>query len=196
MLDDPDDMAILEGVLSLGVAFHRNVIAEGVETIEHGMLLLQMGCELAQGYGIARPMPAHELPGWTVSWRPDSAWVGLSSVSRDDLPVLFAGVEHRAWILAIKSFLMGAREAPPQLDHHQCRFGTWLESEGRLRYVAQPAFQTIELLHRQVHELAAELLELHSQGQADEALARLDDFYQLREDLLEQLKTLAQGNRS
>jgi EAL domain-containing protein (putative c-di-GMP-specific phosphodiesterase class I) len=34
------------------------VIAEGVETVEHGEMLLQLGCELAQGYGIARPMPA------------------------------------------------------------------------------------------------------------------------------------------
>jgi len=36
MLDDPDDLAILEGVISLAAAFKRQVIAEGVETIEHG----------------------------------------------------------------------------------------------------------------------------------------------------------------
>ena len=36
MLDDPDDLAILEGVLGLATAFHRQVIAEGVETVEHG----------------------------------------------------------------------------------------------------------------------------------------------------------------
>jgi EAL domain-containing protein (putative c-di-GMP-specific phosphodiesterase class I) len=65
MLDDPDDLAILEGVLGLAIAFRRQVIAEGVETVEHGKMLLQLGCELAQGYGIARPMPADELPGWS-----------------------------------------------------------------------------------------------------------------------------------
>jgi EAL domain-containing protein (putative c-di-GMP-specific phosphodiesterase class I) len=51
------------------------VIAEGVETVAHGTLLLQLGCELAQGYGIARPMPAAALPGWAAAWRPDPAWV-------------------------------------------------------------------------------------------------------------------------
>jgi len=56
MLDDPDDLAILEGVIGLAAAFRRQVIAEGVETIEHGEVLLQLGCDLAQGYGIARPM--------------------------------------------------------------------------------------------------------------------------------------------
>jgi len=76
MLDDPDDLSILKGVIGLAHAFHREVIAEGVETVAHGTLLLQLGCELAQGYGIARPMPASDLPAWVQSWRPDPAWAG------------------------------------------------------------------------------------------------------------------------
>jgi EAL domain-containing protein (putative c-di-GMP-specific phosphodiesterase class I) len=36
MLTDPDDLAIVEGVLSLATAFYRQAIAEGVETVEHG----------------------------------------------------------------------------------------------------------------------------------------------------------------
>ena len=76
MLYDPDDMAILKGVLSLSDAFHRDVVAEGVETVEQGAMLLQLGCDLAQGYCIARPMPAHELPAWLGSWRPDPSWTG------------------------------------------------------------------------------------------------------------------------
>ncbi|WP_076539526.1 EAL domain-containing protein [Shewanella sp. UCD-KL21] len=74
MLIDIDDRAIVMGVISLSRAFHRQVIAEGVETIEHGTQLLSMGCMLAQGYGIARPMPAEQLPIWAESWKPDSAW--------------------------------------------------------------------------------------------------------------------------
>ncbi len=74
MLYDPDDLAILKGVLSLSDAFHREVVAEGVETVEQGVMLLQMGCNLAQGYCIARPMPAHELPDWLLAWRPDPSW--------------------------------------------------------------------------------------------------------------------------
>ena len=74
MLDDPDDLAILEGVIGLARAFRRQVIAEGVETVAHGDMLLRLGCELAQGYGIARPMPARDLPAWVAQWRPDPAW--------------------------------------------------------------------------------------------------------------------------
>ena len=75
MLDDPDDLAILQSVIGLAKAFQRQVIAEGVETVAHGTKLLQLGCELAQGYGIARPMPASEMPGWAVAWRPEPEWV-------------------------------------------------------------------------------------------------------------------------
>ncbi len=75
MLNDSDDLAIIEAVVGLGRTFRRQVIAEGVETVEHGTQLLQLGCELAQGYGIARPMPADQLPKWAITWRPDPAWV-------------------------------------------------------------------------------------------------------------------------
>jgi len=73
-LDDPDDLAILEGVISLASAFRRQVIAEGVEAVAHGTLLLQLGCELAQGYGIARPMPAQALLAWTAAWHTEPSW--------------------------------------------------------------------------------------------------------------------------
>ena len=74
MLIDTDDLAIVEGVIALAKSFKRDVIAEGVETTEHGTALLQLGCELAQGYGIARPMPADDIPAWVGEWKPDNAW--------------------------------------------------------------------------------------------------------------------------
>ncbi|MDP2441054.1 EAL domain-containing protein [Rhodoferax sp.] len=79
MLDDPDDLAILQGIIGLAAAFKREVIAEGVETVAHGTALLQLGCELAQGYGIARPMPPDRLPGWAATWQPDAAWGAVSN---------------------------------------------------------------------------------------------------------------------
>ena len=75
MLTDPDDLAIVMGVVSLAKAFQLEVIAEGVETVEHGTELLQLGCKLAQGYGISRPMPSSDIPVWLVTWQPDSAWL-------------------------------------------------------------------------------------------------------------------------
>jgi diguanylate cyclase (GGDEF)-like protein/PAS domain S-box-containing protein len=77
MLDDPDDLSILQGILGLAVAFHREAIAEGVETVAHGAALLRLGCDLAQGYGIARPMPAANFPAWVSVWQIDPSWRNL-----------------------------------------------------------------------------------------------------------------------
>ena len=74
MLEDQDDLAIVQGVIGLATAFRRQVIAEGVETVAHGTRLLSLGCVQAQGYGIARPMPAGDLAGWVADWKPDAAW--------------------------------------------------------------------------------------------------------------------------
>jgi len=74
MLSDADDFAIVEGVIALSKSFKRDVIAEGVETIEHSTALLQMGCHLAQGYGIAKPMPANDIPTWIGDWKAPISW--------------------------------------------------------------------------------------------------------------------------
>ena len=71
-----DDLAIGKGVIGLAAAFRREVIAEGVETHDHGTLLLKLGCAMAQGYAIARPMPAHALPAWVQGWQAHPVWVG------------------------------------------------------------------------------------------------------------------------
>ncbi|UOA08213.1 EAL domain-containing protein [Methylobacter sp. S3L5C] len=81
IIKDPNDQAIVKGLLGLAPAFDLKVIAVGVETIEHGTLLRQLGCDLAQGYGIALPMPANELPDWCLSWKPDPVWANIPSIN-------------------------------------------------------------------------------------------------------------------
>lgn len=55
--------------LTLGEQFGMEVVAEGVEDRDDWNLIQQTGCDLAQGYFIARPMRAEELPGWIQSWQ-------------------------------------------------------------------------------------------------------------------------------
>jgi EAL domain-containing protein (putative c-di-GMP-specific phosphodiesterase class I) len=81
IINDANDQAIVKGLLGLAPAFDLKVIAVGVETIEHGTLLRQLGCDLAQGYGIALPMPANELPGWCTTWKPDPVWANMPSAN-------------------------------------------------------------------------------------------------------------------
>ena len=69
MLEDNGDMAIVQGIIALAKAFGRHTVAEGIETEEHFQTLLKLGCEVGQGYVIARPMPACEIIDWKSKYR-------------------------------------------------------------------------------------------------------------------------------
>jgi hypothetical protein len=190
MLDNPESIAIVEGILSLSYAFHREVIAEGVESLDHGLMLLRLGCELAQGYAIARAMPAHELPDWATAWRNPSAWQGVSPFNRDDFAIIHSAVEHRGWIAAIMRHLQDEAAAPPVLDSHNCLFGKWLQSEARARHNNPQGILAIEALHEQIHLIGENLLDLKFQGRNEEMRAQMDELLRLSPILLSQLWAL------
>ena len=74
MMNDAGDRAIVQGVVGLAASFGYNVIAEGVETEAQGQMLLHMGCPLAQGYCVARPMPLAAFIDWAAQWQAPAAW--------------------------------------------------------------------------------------------------------------------------
>ena len=61
MLKDRDDHSMVNASIQLAKVFGYKVIAEGVESREHLPVLLELGCDEAQGYGIAKPMPPEEI---------------------------------------------------------------------------------------------------------------------------------------
>ncbi|WP_196800041.1 EAL domain-containing protein [Thioalkalivibrio sp. ALJT] len=181
ILEDPEDLAILDGILSLAEAFGRRLIAEGVETIELGDMLLLIGCELAQGYGIARPMPAEQVPEWIATWRPPRHWARMSRIGRETIPLMRAGVSHRAWVGLLEDYLRGQARRVPSIEADRQGFERGLERAGE---TLQGAGSALLRRQREVHELAEELLELHAQGCREQALARVSELHALRDRLL------------
>lgn len=196
MLTNPDDLAIVEGVIGLTKAFERKVIAEGVETPEHGMVLLQLGCDLAQGYGIARPMPAGDFPAWTTDFKAHDLWNAVSSFSwsRDDLPLLLAELDHKQWMVDFRRYLDAAKVGQsipvPELKPHRCRFGKWFHSKAKQRYQDLPAFQNLDHLHNQVHATGERLSALVNQGQLVEACRMWGELEKASESLVQSLEQL------
>jgi diguanylate cyclase (GGDEF)-like protein/PAS domain S-box-containing protein len=94
MSHDPDDLAIVKGVVGLAHAFGRQVIAEGIELLQDGESLLRLGCELGQGYFIARPMPAQALPDWARNWQTPERWRKQIYVPRDSIVLLSTMVQR------------------------------------------------------------------------------------------------------
>jgi diguanylate cyclase (GGDEF)-like protein/PAS domain S-box-containing protein len=74
ILHDRDDLALTTAIIGLARAFGRQVIAEGLDSIEQGELLLRLGCDVAQGHCIARPMPPEEVTGWVQGYVAPLQW--------------------------------------------------------------------------------------------------------------------------
>ncbi|MBI5333415.1 MAG: EAL domain-containing protein [Burkholderiales bacterium] len=67
MLDDPSDMHIVRAVIGLARAFNVHTVAEGVETEAHALRLADLGCDLLQGFHVARGLPAAEFDAWAAA---------------------------------------------------------------------------------------------------------------------------------
>jgi diguanylate cyclase (GGDEF)-like protein len=63
-------LAIVAAVVELGHRLGRTVVAEGVEDEATWQVLQQLGCDVAQGYWLSRPLPADGLQEWLAQWRP------------------------------------------------------------------------------------------------------------------------------
>jgi EAL domain-containing protein (putative c-di-GMP-specific phosphodiesterase class I) len=59
---------ILEGSIEMARRLGMQSVAEGVETQDDWRLLQEVGCHLAQGYFIARPMPPEQVVEWLAAW--------------------------------------------------------------------------------------------------------------------------------
>ena len=64
MVENADDAAIVRTTVALGHNLRLEVVAEGVETSEALVMLREMGCDLAQGYWLSRPLPGPEALEW------------------------------------------------------------------------------------------------------------------------------------
>ena len=192
MLWDSEDLAIVEGVIGLAAAFRRTVIAEGVETAEHGELLLRLGCDLAQGYGIARPMPADAIPGWASTWKPEPTWGARRNLcaTRDDLPLMYAEVELRHWVKCVESCFVNATGVQTAADLCEYRFGNWYQADGQSQYGRLTAFGAIGPLQEALLALGKELTTLWADGHAEHARNRQPELHTLRHELTQHLHAL------
>ncbi len=195
MLTEPQDQDIVEGVLRLADALNRPVVAEGVENIELGFMLLQLGCQYAQGYGIAKPMPAEEVPGWSEQWLSDGQWRLLPRYAEElagnyDLNV--AIYTHQRWMAAIEAHLRSGLDGEcPELDGGKCCFAEWYAGIGAARYGAKPQYAFVHARHLAVHDIAAKLLDQAREETPEAALRNWEDLQHMGDELVGLMRKLA-----
>ena len=180
MLDDPSDYAIIDSVIGLSDSFDREVIAEGVETTQHGLMLLAMGCNNAQGYGIARPMPELEIPDWLDNYTPNHEWLDYANKSRSDkenklkLFRLTVAQWQKTFENNVQASLDSNRQWPI-LIRTKCHCGVWIKRARQEKLFEENSLKKLEKAHNTMHDIADDLFEQYKEGNIKKARDGLND---------------------
>lgn len=178
MLDDPSDYAIIDGVIGLADAFDRQIIAEGVETEAHGLMLLIMGCEQAQGYGISRPIPADNFSAWLNNYTPNAQWIAYGSTVRSlkDTKLLLLKLSLNKWIHQFETSILSDTSSEihwPIMAQNNCHCGIWIKRSRQEKLLNTQWLNNFTLIHDTMHRKANELREIYLAGEIKKAQREL-----------------------
>ncbi len=174
MLDDPNDYTIVDGVLGLADAFGRDVIAEGVETTTPGLMLLIMGCKQAQGYGIAKPMPADQFPDWLAHYTPNQQWLacGNKDMTKKQKKIKLFRLISEHWK---NTFILKTQSQPadnqhwPIMSEQHDPCGQWIKRAYKEGLFDQEDIQHLEYAHKNVHIIAHAIQRKYQEGDMNTA---------------------------
>src|SRR5690606_33933614 len=71
ILDQPAQRQLVASIVDIGKSMDIAIVAEGVETLQHAVILRDLGCDILQGYAFARPMSSDALEAFLrqEAWR-------------------------------------------------------------------------------------------------------------------------------
>jgi diguanylate cyclase (GGDEF)-like protein/PAS domain S-box-containing protein len=181
MLDDPNDYAIIDGVIGLANSFNREVIAEGVETLEQGLMLLIMGCVKAQGFRIARPMPATNIVNWLNHYRPNHEWIACGNKQRTykENKIKLFELAANQWLEIFENNINSSPDSIkywPIMSQQECLCGYWIERAIQEQLFAENWLEKLTKAHATMHYVADEILNQYQQGKIDSARNGLINF--------------------
>jgi hypothetical protein len=164
ILDEANDYSIVDGVISLSESFDRSVIAEGVESTEHGLMLMLMDCDFAQGYGIAKPMPAKAFIKWYFDYEPNLIWLELAQQNANNqqkqVKQLYIATRH--WLEGLESFLQntGTQQnlnQQPTIDLDKALYQLWSRQVRKQHLFNHEWVSQLDGYYEYLYETAAEL---------------------------------------
>jgi len=166
LLDDPNDFAIIEGVIGLANSFNKQIIAEGVETTEHGLMLILMGCNNSQGYAISRPMPANELFRWIKNYRPNKEWLKgcFEEMSLKGLKVKQLQLVLNHCLKNVESLLNNRAKKQGDMNYVYCHFDQWIKRLRKDLLFNEAWIDRLQQAYEVMCFVAKELVEKHQAG--------------------------------
>jgi diguanylate cyclase (GGDEF)-like protein/PAS domain S-box-containing protein len=191
LLNDPNDYAIIDSVIRLSEAFDREIIAEGVETTEHGLMLMVMGCTEAQGYGIARPMPASDIHDWFDTYTPNEEWIscGKNSITVKDQKIKIITLTTEQWINAIEKAVLENDDKNHEVK--RCHLGAWLNRLRNDQVFNKRNMTQIEQMHDVLFSLGDNVMNEYRANNIEAAKVELNELRETLNGLQELLEKSA-----
>jgi diguanylate cyclase (GGDEF)-like protein/PAS domain S-box-containing protein len=194
MLYDNEDQAIVEAIINISSIFDKKVVAEGVESAEQGILLMHLGCEVIQGYYIARPMDIENLEIWADHYIHDNRFIlwGKSRFGKLDFPLTVAKLDHIKWVDELCHLVQTKSKCLEKEveDHTQCRFGKWYYSNGLAQFSEHGPMKDIEALHRNLHAIGSDIFNFCQIGNYDESSLLCTKLINIQEQIIVLLESI------
>ncbi len=190
MLDDPSDSAIVEGVIGLASAFNRELIAEGVETEEHGLMLLMMGCKKVQGYGVAKPMSSEAVLSWLEDYQPNSRWVQYASRPRSILESkidLFKLVAHY-WMKKCLYKIESMHEMSGSMSvmaNKACPLENWINQIKQQQLFPDKKLQQLEKAYKKLLQIRDEVYVCYQKSEYKQLETKAEALKTVFEDMIQ-----------
>lgn len=188
MLINNDDYSIIDGVIGLANSFGRHIIAEGVETNDHGLMLIMMGCRDAQGYFIAKPMPSKELPSWVEAYSANPDWLRYSSTSitANDMSLELFRLSYKYWFTEFKKGLLNSNQNIPEWTlkpHTKCQCGEWIKRAKLKNIFDKNWLSNLDTKHQAMHKQASELYNYAVIGELADPYAAIKQLQAAMDDI-------------
>jgi len=188
ILDNPNDFSITDSVIKLSNSFNREVIAEGVETIDHGLMLIAMGCIYAQGYIIAKPMPASQFPHWFLNYKPNRKWIGSANNQYSDKQNQIESLKLliTRWQQEFEKHLDSSdskNSLASVLNSNKCYCGLWLKRVSQENLFDNALLIQLNNAHSNMHTIANILYNDKQNNNSNDKTNNLEEFKSIKHNI-------------
>jgi len=188
MLNDANNYSIINGVLGLAKSFSRDVIAEGVESTAHGLMLLMMGCEKAQGYGIARPMPVNDFNNWLALYRPNEDWIAWANETHHQkeskLKVFDIALQHEFTALSKRISSASTQEGEQVKRGNNSVCSGWLNRNKQKKVFSKDWLTELENAYQLMHHSAEALYQHQLNSNTDNTISNMEKIKSSFDDVM------------
>lgn len=184
IMDDANDFTIVEGVIGLSHAFQHQVIAEGVESVEHGLMLMTIGCDMAQGYIIAQPMPTDEFIHWMENYQPEARWLkhARNTLTPQQRLLALMQMQGKQWLQRVIDNLHSSPtqiSSWPLMNPKRSHFTHWLEQGKQEELFNSLWLDRLKLAYYELFHAAASLRNQFEENEIELARKGITDLQKL-----------------